>query len=229
VPIGNLAFFFIHTPFFLSFFPPLGLKGILKLFLNNNLNALTKRRKVAMQTDAPAFEALIKHGREWQHESWYVAGEDSKPEFYAFIAKAEQELKMVVGELDPELYEKPELVEACRRVLNAGATIQVIFNANVGTLSDAVTRLQQKNPSWVELKREYGPRLKLWWVSKRPVQHYAIVDDRNLLLEEHNHKPYGKRDVIFRYEDPKLARDYQQDFDEYTTEKAQEIDFASVD
>lgn len=180
-----------------------------------------------MRISMSLFEALLARGRRRQHESWYLPSEseDAKREAIEFISRTNQKIKIVSGEADPNLYEDDNLIKFCDRLLATGGAIELVFNCNVSTLPDAKNRFLSNNSKMVILKKKYGSALKLWWVPERPVQHYAVADDLHLFFEEPNHVPYGRRDVLFRYNDSKLASEWETNFDAYVKKKATEINF----
>lgn len=160
-----------------------------------------------------------------KNEIWAEKGESFEM-FPGFLNHAQKEIKIVCGELHSQLYESEKVIELFTRLLKSpNSKIEIaFFKDDLGDIKSVKEKLEKENPKLVALEKEYKERLKLYWVKTRPIQHYAVIDDRDLFFEE-PHMSGVKRRALFRYDDPILGNEWQKRFDRYIKNKGELVTF----
>lgn len=145
-------------------------------------------------------------------EIWLESDDSERSllEYINLINSAENELKLVCGELDPKIYEDEKVIKAFENFLNKKGTLKIIFSSKCKEFKDS-------HPMLYGLfeKPDFKEFVSLNTAKKRPIQHFTLADSKNLLIEAPDHLPYGKRPSIIIYNDTELGSVLENKFEEY--------------
>ncbi len=124
-------------------------------------------------------------------------------------------VKMVAGEANGQLFNRPELVGALREGLqkHPQSTVALAFHKD-NDKNKAQLSFEKDNSLMVNLKYDFPERVHIFWALKRPRQHYAVVDEERVIFEQPNHpanKPWWGNVV----ENTAIAKEWERRFDEY--------------
>lgn len=124
-------------------------------------------------------------------------------------------VKIVAGEANGKLFDRPEFANALKEGLKShnDATVKMIFH-KVDNIGEARSLFIENNKQMVELKKTFPDRVHIFWVPKRPKQHYAVKDESTVIFEQPDHKP-GKPRWGIIVQDPSLGHEWENRFDEY--------------
>lgn len=129
-------------------------------------------------------------GRARQREEWLSQKkpDETRDAYINAASKFTTELKVVTGEANGKLFEKKEFTDAIDRVLrkNINATFKLVFHKR-DTEAEALEDFRKENPLFTNLKERYPKQVHIYWTPKRPRQHYAVVDNRLVILEQPHH------------------------------------------
>ena len=124
-------------------------------------------------------------------------------------------VKIVAGEANGKIFDREEFVgylgEGLRN--HPQATVTLVFHKEEDE-SKARLAFKEENPLMTGLKHEFPERVHIYWASKRPRQHYAIVDEERVIFEQPNHpaKEAWWGNIV---EDISIAQEWEKRFDEY--------------
>ena len=126
-------------------------------------------------------------------------------------------VKIVAGEANHKLFNRPDFIASLRYGLtkHPESNLKFVFH-KADQLADAKFLFKQDNMELVTLKREFDDRVHIYWSPVRPLQHYAVIDDEKVILEEPGHKPSVP---FWAYVSTEVARakDWEALFDEYVS------------
>lgn len=170
---------------------------------------------------------IIDYTYELRHgEKWYGEGDDKVPEFIHFLNKAEQEVKINVGEINPENFERDKLIATLRFLLSRGIKIAIAFH-KADNKVPAVDKLLRENPKLIRLKREFDSNLILYWQTYRAKVHFAVVDKKHIRLDT-PHPPYAGKEAMYKYDTVLLAKRWSDLFDDLI-KNCQEIRLGEIE
>ncbi len=124
-------------------------------------------------------------------------GEKSFPYLDDMVKKSMNEVLIVVGELDPSLYEDTPLIDSIRDSLERGVNYHIIFHKDDDDFEEARKVLLKENPKMMSLLEKYPERLHLYWREERLKNHF-MLSDRKTIFREEPHEAYGGRRALVR-------------------------------
>jgi len=134
-------------------------------------------------------------------------------ELVLLMGRAEKELKLVTGELNPEFYERGWLINIWEELLDKGVRISAVF-------SDQAIRELGKGPDFREshgqisaLKEVHPSNIRLYCAPERPMAHYAVADGKHVFFED-EHGPHEGRNAFFEYDSMDFASQLSGMFDQ---------------
>lgn len=140
----------------------------------------------------------------------------ARKEYIQLTSGANKSVKIVAGEANRQLFNQNAFVDGLRTFLrnNPEGTFKFICHKD-DDRKVAEEMFKEQNDKLVVLKQEIKDRVQIFWVSERPHQHYAVVDDGRLaILEEPDHKPHAPFDGLVTY-DKNWAHKWDERFDKY--------------
>ncbi len=146
-----------------------------------------------------------------------------------FLKRAERTVKIVCGECDPRLFEQKSIIGAIENLLVHNGKMELIVGTldNEESAEEVRARLHRNNKLLSEVLSKYQNQAYVYVASKRPDLHYTIVDGKHVLFEE-PHEPYKRRETRARFDDEKLAKAWEQRFDEYLQAKTDQKKLTAV-
>jgi hypothetical protein len=140
----------------------------------------------------------------------------AREEYIQLTSGANKSVKIVAGEANRQLFNEKAFVDGLRTFLshNPKGTFKLICHKD-DDRKVAEEMFKKQNKLLVDLKHDIKDRVQIFWVSKRPHQHYAVIDDGRLaILEEPDHKPFAPFDGLVTY-DKNWAHEWSKRFDKY--------------
>ncbi len=154
-----------------------------------------------------------------QREQWLSSRtpEKTRETYIDAIGEFTKELKIVTGEANGKLFEKEGFAEAIERVFhqNPNAIFRLVFHKR-DTEVQACKDFEEENSSLFDLKRRYPENVSIYWTPNRPRQHYAVIDNRAVILEQPHHtslQPFWATIV----HDDKISTLWEERFDTYVS------------
>lgn len=142
--------------------------------------------------------------------------EVARKEYVRLVSGACKSVKIVAGEANRQLFNRKDFVDGLKTFLtnNPDGTFQLMCHKdNDDGVAEAL--FKDQNNLLVTLKQEFNGRVHIFWINKRPHQHYAVIDDGRLaILEEPDHPPYEPFDALVTY-DKSWAHKWSERFDKY--------------
>ncbi len=132
------------------------------------------------------------------------------------ISSACKSVKIVAGEANRQLFNLEDFAIGLKTFLenNPDGTLQFMFHKD-NDEKVAETLFKDENKLLVTLKQEFNDRVHVFWINKRPHQHYAVIDNGRLaILEEPDHPPNKPFDALITY-DKSWAHKWSDRFDKY--------------
>jgi len=142
--------------------------------------------------------------------------EAARKEYVRLISSACRSVKIVAGEANRQLFERKDFVTGLKTFLrnNPDGTFQFMCHKDNND-KVAETLFKDQNKLLVALKQEFNDRVHIFWINKRPHQHYAVIDDGRLaILEEPDHPPNEPFDALVTY-DKSWAHKWSERYDKY--------------
>jgi len=141
--------------------------------------------------------------------------EQTRWKYINSIGEFKSSVKIVTGEANGKLFDRTELADALSNGLreNRNATVRFVFHKNEDK-DTARQSFETENTHIMAVKRVFSERVHLYWVPLRPEQHYAVIDDETVILEQPNHRggePFWGKIV----KDSNIALEWENRFDEY--------------
>jgi len=118
----------------------------------------------------------------------------SKVFFKELIDRAQSWIGIVAGNLSHEFYDDPEILEAFRQAHGRGVEIEIIHGPNVDEKSQAILRLAQEGI------------VHLYRFPKRPKNHFVVVDEKHVKVEDFHLKDQLERQAYIKYNTIYLAK-----------------------
>jgi hypothetical protein len=160
-------------------------------------------------------------------EKRYMKGECTLNAFIELIKKGYNTVKMVTGELDPDLYNREDVTNEIHKLLDNEVTIESMFHKSDDKKS-AIQALREKNGRMVKLKKDHPDYLKLYWQRERSRVHFTVVDSSHILIED-IHDPHELREVLVKYKTKLLGERWDKKFDDLKNKEAEEIILSELD
>lgn len=134
-------------------------------------------------------------------------------------------LKIVAGEANSKLFNQAEFAGAIEKTLrkNREATFKLVFHKKESK-NEARKAFEEENSHLLDLRNKYPEQVYIHWAPKRPRQHYAVIDDQVVILEQPHH-PAGEPFWGSIIRDRKIATDWEKHFDEYVAYCHPEMEF----
>lgn len=150
---------------------------------------------------------------ELRKEYWFSPEqqEESRCEYIAMLRLAKHRIKILCGEMDPDFYERDDLIGAVDGFLKSNSQVIVAFGKEGQDLSEMRDIFKQENPRWWDLREANPDKLHLYWACERPETHYTLVDGLRCFVEA-RHKKGETRATLFR-SDPSFTRAMEKRFD----------------
>lgn len=159
-------------------------------------------------------------------EKWLARGECSLDAFLELLKKGRKNIKMITGELDPDLYNRLEVTEKLKTLLDNKVKIEIIFHKK-DSKNETIQDLLYNNAKIIELKKNYPNILKLYWQKERAPNHFAVVDASHVFIEE-PHQAYKPRGTFIKYKTELLGEHCDQRFEEIRQKETQEITLEEI-
>ena len=159
-------------------------------------------------------------------EKWLAKGECSLLVFLELLEKGRKSIKMVTGELDPDLYNRSDVTEKLKTLLDNKVSLEIVFHKK-DSKNEAIQDLLYNNAKIIELKKIYHSFLKLYWQKERAETHFAVADASHVFIEE-PHKAYKPRGTFIKYKTELLGRYCNQDFEKIRQKESQEITLEEI-
>jgi len=142
--------------------------------------------------------------------------EVTREEYTNIVNKAQESIHIVCGEFDPVFYNSDGFINAVEKFISyQGKDISIIFNGAAKSEKEAIKKLKSENKRFINMLKTPDDSLSdivhFYWASKRPNQHYAIIDDRTSIIEE-SHEERRPRDLYIIKEDTGIASKWQKMF-----------------
>ncbi len=138
-----------------------------------------------------------------------------RKEYVRSIGEAQRSIDIVCGEFDPIVYNTPNFVKRINLFLTYGGDLNVIFNGKTTEKKQAVKNIKSLSYNFMYmLSRQEQSALEnvaFHWCPRRPVSHYAIIDDSTLIVEE-VHKVGKPRDIYCFKENPSAVSSFKKRF-----------------
>lgn len=119
-------------------------------------------------------------------------------EYIKNIGEAQRSIDIVCGEFDPVVYNTPNFVKRINHFLTYGGDLNVVFNGKTAEKEQAVKNIKSLSYNFMYMlsrqEQSILENVDFRWCPKRPVSHYAIIDDSTLIVEE-VHKVGKPRDI----------------------------------
>jgi len=154
-----------------------------------------------------------------QREQWLSSRkpEETREAYVAVAGAFSSELKIVTGEANGKLFDRPDFASAIQRVFQnkPEAVFKLVFHKS-DTEAEARVNFQRENPHFFALKEQYPERVHIYWTPLRPRQHYAVVDSQVVILEQPDHvslKPFWATII----HDSEISSLWEERFDTYCT------------
>lgn len=142
--------------------------------------------------------------------------ESTREKYIEYIGSAVQSVKIVTGEANGNLFNRPGLRDALKTVLmqSKDTNLQFVFH-KYDDLDAAKEAFQFNNNELVELQQSFPKQVQIFWSPIRARQHYAVVDNgKKVILEEPSHKgfsPFWAAVIL----DENRGKEWANRFDEY--------------
>lgn len=155
--------------------------------------------------------------------------EATREKYVEYIGNARRSVKIVVGEANSKLFNRPSMGDALKLVLShsENSTVEFIFH-RLNNVDTAKESFLASNEALVALKRQFPDRTHIYWSPIRPRQHYAVLDEgERVILEEPYHKgfePFWAAVVL----DQSRGKVWMERFDKYIS-YCRELTFESPD
>lgn len=164
------------------------------------------------------FGFLLKDGA-LQREQWLSqkSPDESRKSYVDAVSKFTKELKIVTGEANSKLFDLKEFADAIDVVFSKEpeAVFKLVFHKN-NSEAEALEDFKRNNTHFCELRAKYPERMKIYWTPKRPRQHYAVIDNKVVILEEPNH-PSSQPFWATIVKDEEISADWEKRFDTYVS------------
>lgn len=118
----------------------------------------------------------------------------SRGKYIEYISNADKSVKIVAGEANSKLFNRPALKNTLESMLshNKESTFEIVFH-KTNNADDAEKLFQIENKELFALKRKFGERVHIYWSPIRPRQHYAVLDEgKFVILEEPEHRKFAE-------------------------------------
>lgn len=141
---------------------------------------------------------------------------EAREEYVRLVSGAYKSVKIVAGEANSRLFDREDFATGLETFLknNPDAILQLIFHKN-NDAKVAEALFKDKNKLLFALKQKFNDRVHIFWINKRPHQHYAVIDDgMSAILEEPDHPKYKPFDALVTY-DKSWAHKWSERFDKY--------------
>ncbi|HHT9120184.1 MAG TPA: hypothetical protein ACFYD3_06550 [Candidatus Hypogeohydataceae bacterium YC41] len=174
-------------------------------------------------------ESLIDYLFEVRHgEKWYREGEDKVPEMINLLREATKTVKIAVGELNPDNFEREKVIVNFSSLLGKHVEIIIVCH-KADSKESAIEGFIKENPKLIELKKRFPDKLILYWQKERAEVHYCVVDEKHVRLDT-PHLPYKGKVAVFKYNAEKLAKLWSERFDKLIANKdeCQEIQLEEI-
>lgn len=151
-----------------------------------------------------------------KNEEWDSTMEETISTYKKLLMKARDEVKIVCGECNPELFEQEGIIEALRILLQCGGQVDLVFAAlnQENPNNQAITRFHHDNPRLCELLAEYPTKARLYLMYQPSKLYYTIVDKKHCFFED-VHDAYWPRKSHARFDDEKLGKAWESRFDQF--------------
>lgn len=159
-----------------------------------------------------------------QREQWLSSSkpDETRDAYIAAASSFNRELKIVTGEANGKLFNQKVFADAIGRVLhdNQDATFKLVFHKR-DAQDEALRDFRVDNPHFTALKKQYPEQVHIYWTPQRPRQHYAVVDDKLVILEQPRHTAYGSFWATIIH-DGKISALWEERFNTYVSHLAGE-------
>lgn len=182
------------------------------------INGKIKQGRADLNTTRRLVDKVYEH---YYGEKWYREDEDKVPELINLLQKAEKTVKIVVGEINPENFERDKVINNFRYLLDKGVSISIVCH-KAREKTFAVELFIKENPKLLILKKHFPEKLTLYWQKCRATVHFCVVDDRHIRLDT-PHEPYRGREAMFMYDTESLAKGWSEKFDKLIENECKEI------
>lgn len=152
-----------------------------------------------------------------QREKWLSSKlpHETRNAYIDAIGEFANKLKIVAGEANSKLFNLAKFARVIEKELgkNSVATFEMVFHKK-DSEDEARDDFRKENPLLVDLRNKYPKQVHFYWAPKRPRQHYAVIDDEMVILEQPHH-PAGEPFWATIIRDYEIATDWEKHFDEY--------------
>lgn len=128
-----------------------------------------------------------------QREQWLSSSkpDETRDAYIAAASSFSKELKIVTGEANGKLFDQKVFADAIKRVLheNQNAAFKLVFHKR-DTEDEALRDFKVENQHFAALKDQYPKQVHIYWTPERPRQHYAVIDDKIVILEQPRHTAF---------------------------------------
>ena len=156
----------------------------------------------------------------WIEEGERVTQEDLLRQYIKFMNSATKRYQLVTGDVDPDNFRSEEIIENFYRILKpADGRIDIIYQgpgqAVAKTMEPKILKgeLEARTPELARLAATYPHKFFIYRATSVLNQHYAIVDDKSVLLQEPEHAPRGPKYIYMRYDDTRMVQEWGRRFD----------------
>lgn len=118
--------------------------------------------------------------------------ETTREKYVEYIGNAKRSVKIVVGEANGKLFNRPSMGNALKSVLSSSenSIVDFVFH-KYNNVDIAKESFLADNKEIAAVKRQFPKRTHIYWSPIRPRQHYAVLDEgEQVILEEPNHKGF---------------------------------------
>lgn len=154
-----------------------------------------------------------------RREQWLSSKQpdETRNAYIAASGRFTKELKIVAGEANGKLFNRAEFVESIESVLreHTEATFKFVFHKKA-SIDEARQHFAKDNGRLLALRGKYPEQVHFYWAPSRPEQHYAVIDEESVILEQPHHlagKPFWA--TIIR--DSDVATGWEKYFNEYVS------------
>lgn len=156
---------------------------------------------------------IARQREKYLREYWYQKDEEENcKDRFAEFCEAEKNLSIVCGEMDPQLYEDKGFIDTITKILDKGIEVKIATHLMMEDFDGAKKEFYKKNPKLNTLNNEKS-NLHIYWLSKKPELHFAVVDEKNLFFED-PHPPGEKRRAVFKYDNEEWGKEWKKNFEE---------------
>ena len=151
-------------------------------------------------------------------EEWLSKGECIEGPFLKLLDRAVSSIKIAIGETDPSLWNKEEIIEKFDKKMKGLVIVEMIFHeeddkkAATLDLFSGLVKLKRKHPEYLRLYRQ-----------KKSSVHFVVVDASHILFENIYNNPNEQGEVLIKYKTKLLGKKLDEIFNFLKEREAEEI------